>query len=155
MASSNSAVRSAAMPSSYDAVRASSISSIALYGAGVAPCTFMSAMPLPRARAASHASPRSISGRSTVVLPVTTDAAHVKDCSRKSAGSKIASAMPSSKACLALSMRFWFIAFSTMTVTALSAPIRFGSSWLPPQPGIKPRNTSGNAMAGTPADSVR
>ena len=52
-------------------------------------------------------------------------------------------------------MRFWFSAFSTMTVTALSAPTRFGSSWLPPQPGTRPRNTSGKAIAGTPEDIVR
>ena len=52
-------------------------------------------------------------------------------------------------------MRFWFIAFSMMTVTALSGPIRFGSSWLPPHPGIRPRNTSGSARAGTPEEIVR
>ena len=46
-------------------------------------------------------------------------AAQASDCSRKSAGSNIASAMPSSKACGPLSMRFWLSGFSTMTVTAL------------------------------------
>ena len=143
------------MPSSYVAVRARASSSIARYGAGAAPWTRMSAMPLARASAWSHASPRSTSGRSTTVSPRTTAEAHSSDCSRKSAGSSSTSAMPSSKACLALSMRFWFIAFSTMTVTALSAPTRLGSSWLPPQPGTSPRKTSGNATAAAPADRVR
>ena len=87
--------------------------------------------------------------------PRTTEVAQASDCSRKSAGSNIASAMPSLKACGPLSMRFWFIAFSTMTVTALSGPIRLGSSWLPPQPGMSPRNTSGRASAGTPEEIVR
>ena len=36
-------------------------------------------------------------------------------------------------------------AFSTITVTAGSMPIRFGSSCVPPQPGTSPRKTSGKA----------
>ena len=36
-------------------------------------------------------------------------------------------------------------AFSTITVTAGSMPIRFGSSCVPPQPGTRPRKTSGKA----------
>jgi hypothetical protein len=36
-------------------------------------------------------------------------------------------------------------AFSTITVTAGSMPIRFGSSCVPPQPGTRPRNASEKA----------
>ena len=53
----------------------------------------------PAATAASQASPRSSSGRSTVISPATTWPAQSSDRSRKSAPSNIASAMPSSKAC--------------------------------------------------------
>ena len=45
--------------------------------------------------------------------------------------------------------------FSTITVTALSSPAMRGSSAVPPQPGISPRNTSGSASAGAPVDTVR
>ena len=41
-------------------------------------------------------------------------------------------------------------AFSTMTVTASSMPMRFGSSCVPPQPGTSPRKASGNATAAPP-----
>ena len=35
------------------------------------------------------------------------------------------------------------------TLSALSMPMRFGSRYAPPQPGMMPRNTSGSANAGT------
>ena len=91
------------------------------------------------------ASPRSTSGRATSISPLSTDAVQARDCSRKSAASKSASAMPSSKTWAPLSWRFWLSEFSMITVTARSAPIRFGSSAQPPQPGTRPRKTSGNA----------
>ncbi|CAM5374077.1 hypothetical protein STENM36S_01129 [Streptomyces tendae] len=112
-------------------------------------------MKRPLATAWSQASPRSISGRSTVISPLRTDAVQISDCSRKSAPSKIASAMPSSWTCAPLSCLFWFRLFSMMTETALSAPIRFGSSVQPPQPGTRPRKTSGRENAGRAADTVR
>ena len=36
-----------------------------------------------------------------------------------------------------------------ITETARSAPIRFGSSVQPPQPGTRPRKTSGSEKAGS------
>ena len=47
----------------------------------------------------------------------------------------------------AFSVRLFLSGFSTMTLSAFSMPIRFGSSSAPPQPGMMPRNTSGSAMA--------
>ena len=112
--------------------------------------------PWPRASAASQASPRSISGRVDGRLAV--EDARGPDAAT-APGSR--PARRSRRRCRArrpawpLSIRFWFSGFSMITVTALSAPIRFGSSWLPPQPGTRPRKTSGSAMAGTPAEMVR
>ena len=108
-------------------------------------------MPLPRASAASQASPRSTSGRSTTISPRTTADGPGQRLLEEVGGLEhrvgdaeveglLGPAASGSGSC----------AFSTMTVTALSAPIRFGSSWLPPQPGTRPRKTSGNATAGTP-----
>ena len=94
---------------------------------------------------ASSQAPRSISGRATVTSPPSTPTAHSSDRSRKSAGSNSTSAMPSFAAFGAGSILFCASAFSTTTVTAGSMPIRFGSSCVPPQPGISPRKTSGNA----------
>lgn len=42
-----------------------------------------------------------------------------------------------------------------ITETALSAPIRFGSSAQPPQPGTSPRKTSGSENAGMAFETVR
>ncbi len=42
-----------------------------------------------------------------------------------------------------------------ITETAFSAPIRFGSRVQPPQPGTRPRKTSGRENAGSAADTVR
>ena len=63
--------------------------------------------------------------------------------------------MPSSSASFGLSILFWFNAFSKITVTASLAPIRFGSSCVPPQPGNRPRKTSGSAIAAAFDASVR
>ncbi len=63
--------------------------------------------------------------------------------------------MPSSKASTPLSMRFWLSGLSMTTVTAFSTPMRLGSIQQPPQPGTRPRKTSGSATAGTPALIVR
>ena len=46
---------------------------------------------------------------------------------------------------------FWASAFSTITPTAASMPIRFGSSCVPPQPGTRPRKTSGKATTAVEA----
>ena len=58
--------------------------------------------------------------------PLRTFAVQSSDCSRKSAPSNSASAMPRSKTCLPLSCLFWLSEFSMITETARSAPIRFG-----------------------------
>ncbi len=118
---------SAAKPSSRVAVRAPAISSTAFFAAGLAPPVLASATCSPRATAASQASPRSTSGRSTATAPVSTSAAQSSDCSRKSAPEKQASASPSSYAALPPSVLPWLSGFSTITVTALSAPTRFGT----------------------------
>ncbi|CAM5390862.1 hypothetical protein SNARM312S_07549 [Streptomyces narbonensis] len=112
-------------------------------------------MARPLATAWSQPSPRSISGRSTATEPFRTEAVQISDCSRKSAPSNSASAMPSSKTCLPLSWRFWFSEFSMMTETAFSAPMRFGRIAQPPQPGTRPRKTSGSEKAGRAFDTVR
>ena len=109
------------------AVFAAAISSRARYGAGAAPEVFWSANFLPRSTAASQASPRSISGRSTVISPATTRPAQSSESARKSAPSNSASAMPSFATCGPTSILFWLRAFSMITVTALSGPIRLGS----------------------------
>ena len=97
-----------------------------------------------RSIAASQAL-RSTSGRATVTSPPRTPTAHSSERSRKSAGSRTASAIPSFAAFGAGVILFCASAFSTMTVTAGSMPIRFGSSCVPPQPGTRPRKTSGKA----------
>ena len=63
--------------------------------------------------------------------------------------------MPSSAACAGCSIRFWFNAFSTITVTAFSGPAILGSNWVPPQPGRMPRKHSGSAIMAALAASVR
>ena len=52
-------------------------------------------------------------------------------------------------------MRFWRSGFSTMNFTAVSAPTSRGISCVPPQPGISPRKTSGQAKCRTPDEIVR
>ena len=74
-----------------------------------APCSRSSSWCLAKNSTPSHMS-RSISGRMTVTAPSTTASAHASDRSRKSAGSKISSAMPSSRACAGLSV-FWVSGF--------------------------------------------
>ena len=76
---------------------------------------------------AQCASSRETSGRSTLVSPLMTRPAQSSDSSRKSAGSNMTSAMPSSWAWGPLSMRFMFIGFSMMTLSAFAGPTRLGS----------------------------
>ena len=63
--------------------------------------------------------------------------------------------MPSSAACFGLSILFCISGFWMITWVAAGMPIRFGSSWVPPQPGTRPRETSGSASAAAPPESVR
>jgi len=65
--------------------------------------------------------------RDTSAEPVSTRAAQRSDSARKSAGSNIASAIPSEKACAPRSMRFWLSGFSMMISSARAGPIRRGS----------------------------
>ncbi len=155
MIRSASASSSAANPRSRSLSLAAVIRSKARYGAGAAPLTLRSAKALPRATAASHASPRSTDGRETTTEPVSTLLAQSNDCSRKSAESSSTSPIPSLTASGPLSILFWFRAFSTTTLTALSAPIRFGSRKLPPQPGSRPRKTSGVESIPAATETVR
>ena len=66
-----------------------------------------------------------------------------------------ASANPASNARRASSMRFWRSGFSTTNVTACSAPTSCGTSCVPPQPGMSPRKTSGQAKWRTEDAIVR
>ena len=79
--------------------------SSARYAAGAAPCTLLSATKRPLATAWSQASPRSI-GRTLDLRssPLRTGRVQISDCSRKSAPSKRASAIPRSKTCCALEL---------------------------------------------------
>jgi hypothetical protein len=52
-------------------------------------------------------------------------------------------------------MRFWRSGFSTMNFTAASAPISCGISHVPPQAGMIPRKTSGEAKWRTAVEIVR
>ena len=97
----------------------------------------------------------STSGRVTVTSPRTTPAAHSSDRSRKSAGSSSTSAMPISAACFGLSILFCISGFCRITWVAAGMPIRFGSSWVPPQPGTSPRKHSGRLTAAAPREMVR
>ena len=89
-------------------------------------------MPLPsaknRAAAATCAQFSVISARVTVTAPVSTRAAQRSDSSRKSAGSNIASAIPTRSACGPDSIRFWLRAFSMITFSSPAGPMRRGSS---------------------------
>ena len=109
------------------------MSSTALAAAGEPPPVLAATMPSARAIAASQASPRSTSGRSTTTSPRSTEAAQSSDCSRKSAPSKTASASPKSYAACPPSVLPWLSGFSTISVTALSAPTR-----LRHEPGAAP-----------------
>ena len=118
---------SAAKASSRPAVRAAATSCSARCGAGDLPPVLRSTSALAALTAPAHSdSSAETSGRSTFVSPVRTRPAQSSDCSRKSAGSNIASAMPSSKAWGPLSMRFMFIGFSMMTLRAFAGPTRLG-----------------------------
>lgn len=90
-----------------------------------------------------------------MMSPVTTPAAQANDCSMKSAGSNMASAIPRSSTCWGFSMRFWASGLVTMTCSAFSGPIRLGNRKAPPQPGTRPRKHSGSAMAAAPELMVR
>ncbi len=52
-------------------------------------------------------------------------------------------------------MRFCFRGLLMTTSRAFSMPMRFGSRYAPPQPGMIPRNTSGRAIAAAEASTVR
>ena len=125
---SASASSSAAKPASRSAVRAASTRSRARGAAGAAPPSrwptcFRAAATAPSQVAASAV----WSVRSTVVRPARTSAAQATECSRKSAGSNMTSAIPSPKALGPLSIRFWLRALSTMTVSAAGTPTSRGS----------------------------
>ena len=62
---------------------------------------------------------------------------------------------PASKACGPVSIRFCRSGCSTTNFTAVSAPTSRGTSCVPPQPGISPRKTSGQAKWRTPDEIVR
>jgi hypothetical protein len=84
------------------------------------------------ALAASHAVSqaawsRSTPARSTAISPRSTDDVQASDCSRKSAGSNSASAIPSPNALGPLIILFWLSALLTITSSARSGPTRFGS----------------------------
>ncbi len=84
-------------------------------GPGTAPCSRSSSCCPGEVEHAAPTAPRSTSGRSTVVCPLTTEAAHSSDRSRKSAGSNSTSAMPSSCASAGRSILFCCNGFCTMT----------------------------------------
>ena len=79
------------------------------------------------ATAASHAAASASGARSTVTAPSSTAAAQRSDSSRKSAGSNIASAMPSEYASAPPSILFWLSGFSMISFSAGAGPISRGS----------------------------
>ena len=93
--------------------------------------------------------------RCTLTLPPSTPSAQRSELSRKVAAGKIASMMPRSNACWGFSIRFCFSGLEMTTSRAFSMPIRFGSRYAPPQPGMMPRKTSGSAIAAAEASTVR
>ena len=58
-------------------------------------------------------------------------------------------------ACCGFSIRFCLSGFEMTTSSAFSMPMRFGSRYAPPQPGMMPRKTSGSAIAAAEASTVR
>ncbi len=65
------------------------------------------------------------------------------------------SASPISTAWAAWSILFCFSGLVTISSTAAAAPTRRGASWVPPQPGMIPRKTSGKPMWRTERARVR
>ncbi|CAB4919397.1 unannotated protein [freshwater metagenome] len=80
------------------------------------------------------------------VLPLKTETANATDLSIKSEGSKTASTTPKASASLAFIIVLLLSALSIITCTARSGPISFGSMVAPPQPGTKPKKTSGRPV---------
>ena len=93
--------------------------------------------------------------RLTLIEPPSTPSAHFSESSRKVAGPNIASAMPSSNAWGPFSIRLFFSGLEIITSRAFSMPIRLGRIQAPPQPGMRPRKTSGSANAGVEESIVR
>ena len=157
--SSASASSSSSKPAARSLDLAALSRSSALYGDfGTVPMRLSSilrAMPI----AASHLTMRSTLpgtfGRLTSTAPVSTLSAHFSESSRKLAESKIASAIPRSNTSWGFSIRFCLSGFSMTTLRAFSMPIRFGRMVAPPQPGMRPRNTSGSANAAALRSMVR
>ena len=81
--------------------------------------------------------------------------ANASDASTNSTGSKTRSAIPSSATCGPVSIRFWRIGFSTITLIAAAGPTSRGRSCVPPHAGKRPRNTSGVAKWRTAVEIVR
>ncbi len=109
-------------------VRAAAIKAMARYGAGAVPAVLALAIVVAAFIAASQAASSTVwSVRCTVVAPLMTLAAQRIDSARKSAGSNIASPIPSWSAWGPLSIRFWERALSMMTVTAFAGPMSRGS----------------------------
>ncbi len=50
---------------------------------------------------------------------------------------------------------FWRSGFATISFTAWAGPISCGASWVPPQPGMIPRKTSGKPKWRTEVEIVR
>ncbi|MNI65494.1 hypothetical protein D3C73_1210060 [compost metagenome] len=123
---------SSSADSAWVMVRLASITSRTLAGAGEALEVLDSTNARPAVTAAAHR-PATVSSlasteffRSGVTSPEITRAAHASDCSTKSAGSKMASATPSSNACGPVSVRLLLRGFSIITLTAFSGPMRRG-----------------------------
>ena len=100
---------------------------MARYGAGAAPCSLPSAKNRAAPTAADHSSSDASSARDTATDPDSTPAAQRSDSSRKSAGSNITSAMPSSNACGPRSIVFCDSGFSMISFSAADGPISRGS----------------------------
>jgi hypothetical protein len=121
----------------------------------ILPSMLLRAIPMATSHFAIFSSFPGAFGRFTRTVPPSTPSAHFSESSRKFTGANITSAMPRPSASSAFSVRLFFSGFSTITRSAFSMPIRFGSRYAPPHAGTMPRNTSGSAMAGAEASRVR
>ena len=137
--------------SSLEPLFASAIRSSALYGESGTLPSFSSTID----RAIDTAGPQIVafsmafgSCLRLTFMPFITLSAQARESSRYLGESNMASAMPSSKASSGVRTRFCLSGFSIMTLRAFLIPIKLGSRYAPPQPGMSPMKTSGNATAG-------
>ncbi len=114
-------------------------------GAGAAPPVFCIVKTRALSHAAFHAASSLLtSGRSTFFSPLMTAAANASESSRNVTGASSSSATPSLNAWAPVAILLLLSGFVMMSCSAFSTPMRFGSKYVPPQPGTRPRKHSGS-----------